>query len=121
MTVPLKPPASDQGSPTLTSKTQVKTTVVSSTPNQKPGRGFPKLEVKTDVEPPTSDQKVETIAAQEALPECTGTGSVPYNPNIVNDGFKGNQQVKYDNICAMTQYSKYSPEELRLADPNKKL
>jgi nuclear pore complex protein Nup98-Nup96 len=54
-----------------------------------------------------------------ATAECQGTGSTPFAPFIEKEpNSSSNQQNSFQSISFQQPYSKYSPEELRLADYN---
>ncbi|KAI2676332.1 hypothetical protein DTO013E5_4580 [Penicillium roqueforti] len=55
-------------------------------------------------------------AFQGGLPNCEGTGSTPFSPWNEKDTSSANTTNHYQSICFMQPYSKWSFEELRLAD-----
>lgn len=58
-----------------------------------------------------------STALSSAVPECQGTGSVPFQPFVEKEpNSSTNQQNSFQSISFQTPYAKFSPEELRLAD-----
>ncbi|KAL8734462.1 MAG: hypothetical protein Q9181_003165 [Wetmoreana brouardii] len=57
-------------------------------------------------------------ALGNAVPECQGTGSTPFQAYTEKEGATGNQTNHFQSITFMQPYKNYSFEELRLADYN---
>ncbi|KAI4245015.1 MAG: hypothetical protein LQ352_006645, partial [Teloschistes flavicans] len=53
-----------------------------------------------------------------AVPECQGTGSIPFQAVVEKESVSSNQSNHYQSIAFMQPYKNYSFEELRLADYN---